>query len=258
MVEYEDGTLRHEYVYLNGQLLSTFLQPGGSVRIHFSDHLGTPRVVAWHGGTVAARHDYYPFGGEHTAWSDGETHKFTGQERDSETGLDYFIARHYASNLGRFLQVDPSSKSIDKTNPQTWNRYEFSWNNPIRFRDLNGKWPTPTHKGIINRALPGLSQQQRNVLIRTSRRVDGLRGQTRARVHDHAMRAPGENAAAAREAIQNHVEGRQNAARNAQGETPAGVADIVDEALEAFGEALHTVTDRTSPAHTDAQGNPME
>jgi RHS repeat-associated protein len=34
-------------------------------------------------------------------------HKFTGKERDTESGLDYFEARHYASALGRFMSVDP-------------------------------------------------------------------------------------------------------------------------------------------------------
>ncbi len=34
------------------------------------------------------------------------THKFTGKERDAESGLDYFLARYYASAQGRFLSPD--------------------------------------------------------------------------------------------------------------------------------------------------------
>ncbi|HWR35385.1 MAG TPA: RHS repeat-associated core domain-containing protein [Clostridia bacterium] len=33
----------------------------------------------------------------------------TGKERDSETGLDYFGARYYGSNTGRFMTPDPHS-----------------------------------------------------------------------------------------------------------------------------------------------------
>ena len=33
--------------------------------------------------------------------------KFTGKERDSESGLDNFGARYYASSMGRFMSPDP-------------------------------------------------------------------------------------------------------------------------------------------------------
>ncbi len=35
-------------------------------------------------------------------------YKFTGKERDAESGLDYFGARYYASSMGRFMSPDPS------------------------------------------------------------------------------------------------------------------------------------------------------
>jgi RHS repeat-associated protein len=38
----------------------------------------------------------------------GFFYKFTGKERDAESGLDYFIHRHYASTMGRFMQPDPA------------------------------------------------------------------------------------------------------------------------------------------------------
>ncbi len=55
-----------------------------------------------------------------------------GQERDPESGLDYFVARYYASNLGRFLQPDFASYS-NPHNPQSWNLYGYTLNNPLRF-----------------------------------------------------------------------------------------------------------------------------
>ena len=40
-------------------------------------------------------------------------HRFTGKERDSESGLDYFGARYYGSALGRFTSVDPDPGDFD-------------------------------------------------------------------------------------------------------------------------------------------------
>jgi RHS repeat-associated protein len=113
-------------------------------------------VIADAAGTVLSRHDYYPFGAEQTASTDGETHKFTGKERDVETGLDYFGARYYHSGHGRFMSPDeftggpvgafssndplPDSPLpyADITNPQSLNKYTYTYNNPLRFTDPNG------------------------------------------------------------------------------------------------------------------------
>ncbi len=115
--EMVDGAVDREYIYLpalsgaegNGERLLRIRQPEGWVRHHWSDHLGSLRLEIRSGGAIQSRHDYYPFGTERTTASSMDSHKFTGQERDAETGLppslrlrragDYFIARHYASNF---------------------------------------------------------------------------------------------------------------------------------------------------------------
>ena len=61
----------------------------------------------------------------------------TQKERDVETGLDYFLARYYSSMQGRFTSID--SASPDPTNPQTFNKYHYSLNNPLRFIDPDGR-----------------------------------------------------------------------------------------------------------------------
>lgn len=62
----------------------------------------------------------------------------TGKERDSESGLDNFGARYDASSLGRFMTPDPLMASAKVWNPQTWNRYAYALNNPLRFIDPTG------------------------------------------------------------------------------------------------------------------------
>jgi RHS repeat-associated protein len=67
----------------------------------------------------------------------------TGKERDTESGLDYFGARYYASNMGRFMSPDWSAKedpvpysSFD--NPQSLNLFSYVLNNPLVKNDKDG------------------------------------------------------------------------------------------------------------------------
>jgi RHS repeat-associated protein len=60
--------------------------------------------------------------------------KFTGKERDSESGLDYFGARYCGSTMGRFMSPDWSAKAqavpnSDLSNPQSLNLYSYVNNN---------------------------------------------------------------------------------------------------------------------------------
>ena len=64
--------------------------------------------------------------------------KFTGKERDAETGLDYFGARYFASAQGRFSSPDPLLGSANPLDPQSWNRYTYGLNNPLRYTDPFG------------------------------------------------------------------------------------------------------------------------
>ncbi|MCU1268639.1 MAG: hypothetical protein JWM21_4957 [Acidobacteria bacterium] len=117
-----------------------------------TDQLGTPRMVFDKTGSLSntKRHDYLPFGEDLPAgvgqrnslqgfgMADGVRQKFTQKERDSETGLDYFLARYYSSTQGRFTSVDPLLASGRPANPQSWNRYAYVLNNPLHFVDPNG------------------------------------------------------------------------------------------------------------------------
>jgi RHS repeat-associated protein len=60
------------------------------------------------------------------------------KERDIETGLDYFGERYYSSLTGRFTSVDPLMASAKTGDPQTWNRYTYALNNPLRYVDPDG------------------------------------------------------------------------------------------------------------------------
>ena len=68
------------------------------------------------------------------------TVEFTGKERDAETGLDYFGARYFSGAQGRFTSTDPLLNSGHPANPQTWNRYSYALNSPLRYTDPTGMY----------------------------------------------------------------------------------------------------------------------
>jgi RHS repeat-associated protein len=69
--------------------------------------------------------------------------KFTGKERDTETGLDYFGARYYGANMGRWMSPDWAAAPTAVPyamfgDPQTLNYYSYVRNNPLFKADLDG------------------------------------------------------------------------------------------------------------------------
>lgn len=108
------------------------------IRYQYSNHLGSAVLETDSDGVVISYEEFHPFGttAYHSSKSDVDLslkrYRFTGKERDSETGLDYFGARYYASWLGRWTSSDPLGY-VDGIN-----LYQYTLNNPIFYRDLNG------------------------------------------------------------------------------------------------------------------------
>jgi RHS repeat-associated protein len=71
--------------------------------------------------------------------ADGVRQQFTGHEQDSETGLDFAQARYYSSIQGRFTSPDGLLESARLSQPQSWNRYSYVLNNPLRLVDSTGQ-----------------------------------------------------------------------------------------------------------------------
>ena len=82
--------------------------------------------------------------------------RFTGKERDAESGNDYMDARYYGSSMARFLTPDPSGiASVDPTNPQSWNLYSYALNNPLVLTDPTGLDPDPCNPPVDASPGPG-------------------------------------------------------------------------------------------------------
>jgi RHS repeat-associated protein len=125
------------YVYLNGGLLAQY--QGSTTHFAHADHLGSTHLLTGLDQSVVQNLDFLPFGELNSSDSGINNHEFTGDERDSETGLDHTWFRQYSSPLGRWMHPDPAGlAAVDITNPQSWNRYSYVLNSPLNLVDPLG------------------------------------------------------------------------------------------------------------------------
>lgn len=139
-----NGNLQSEYVFFDGERVARKDFPSNAVSYYFSDHLKTTDIVTDAQGNIKNESDFYPWGGELQFLANDSNHyKFTGKERDAETGLDYFGARYYSNGLGRFIMPDWSATPVpvpyaDLGDPQTLNQYSYVRNIPTVRVDADG------------------------------------------------------------------------------------------------------------------------
>ena len=134
-----------------------------------NDHLGSATALSNDNGDVYCQESYTPFGEtmRGPACNDNQG-GFTGHIKDKATGLNpcilcksvfrkwpFFVqflktsniiitnytvqARYYDPNIGRFLSVDPVT-FLDKPYPGQFNRYAYTWNDPINANDPDGEF----------------------------------------------------------------------------------------------------------------------
>jgi lysozyme len=140
----QTGTLLTEYIYAGSRMIAK--RASGTVRYFLSDKLSV-RASVDSSGNVVGRQGHLPFGEEIGTSGELDKHKFTSYERDSESGLDYAVNRSHSPVLGRFVQADPYRNSGGVEDPQSWNRYSYSRNDPINLVDPMGLLEQPPGGG---------------------------------------------------------------------------------------------------------------
>ena len=159
--------LTEDYFYFNGMRVARVDRPSNVEHLYLNDQLGTARMVVTPTGnnTVSfSDSDYSPYGIEMpVSGSDPNHYKFTGKERDSETGLDDFGARYFTSNAGRFLSPDWAGRPTAVPyavfgDPQSLNLYGYVRNDPVTNADLDGHAGCGgDKKGICNAVLQAIA-----------------------------------------------------------------------------------------------------
>jgi RHS repeat-associated protein len=110
---------------------------------YLQDTLGTTQTELSSSGWPVWQGQFTPFGMEIDTLLTPMHYKFTGKERDSESGNDYFGSRYYTSNMGRWMSPDWSAKAeaipyAKLTDPQSLNLYSYVGNNPLGRADKDG------------------------------------------------------------------------------------------------------------------------
>ncbi len=136
-------TWAHTNVWAAGMLLATYDTTGSGLHFYLDDPLGTRRVQTDYLGVVEQTCSSLPHGDAESCTPLPTEHLFTGKERDTESGNDYFGARYYASNMGRFMSPDWAAKAMPVPyaklgNPQSLNLYGYVFNNPLGHADPTG------------------------------------------------------------------------------------------------------------------------
>ncbi|MFC6644128.1 glycoside hydrolase family protein [Granulicella cerasi] len=139
------GNITHEYIFASGKRIARRDIATGAVYYYLSDNLGSSNVVVNSSGSKVNESDYLPYGGEQavTLGLADQHFKYTGKERDAESGLDYFGARYLTSGLGRWMSPDWSAKAdpvpyAKLNDPQTLNLYAYVGNSPVARVDADG------------------------------------------------------------------------------------------------------------------------
>ena len=139
--EKQGKTLVH--VLAGDRLVCTFDSTGTNVFEYYqSDHLRSSSILTDQTGNRIQHHEYSAFGRDRFTESSTAfpvTRRYTGQPLDDETGLYYYGFRYYDPQLARFIQ--PDTITSDLFNPQSWNRYSYTHNNPLRYTDPSGHEP---------------------------------------------------------------------------------------------------------------------
>jgi RHS repeat-associated protein len=251
MMQWDDQYPKYsENIYLAGSVVAIrdIAHPTGAVTVKYqhTDALGSPVAVTDQAGAVIERSDYEPYGA-----IIGQPNKngigYTGHMMDGATGLTYMQQRYYDPSVGRFLSVDPVT--ADSGTGGNFNRYWYARNNPYSYTDPDGRWPSKwglyVHQESIERVIgPHVTAHQLEILKQTQVAADAARFQTGANSFRHAMRNANQTPQQAREMANNFVRAQFERAWN---------APTREQALAAFGIALHTLQDATSPAHAGFQ-----
>jgi RHS repeat-associated protein len=150
-----NNTKWQHYIF-NGQLVmwrQTTSQGSSTTRFLLTDHLGGTTTTLGNTGLLTGDARYGPWGNErYTNGTLSTEYHYTGQREDATLGIYDYNARYYDPAIGRFLSADTIVP--DPTDPQNYNRYSYTINNPLKYTDPTGHQFTICEENFENCNLP--------------------------------------------------------------------------------------------------------
>ena len=112
-------------------------QEGSTLYWLLSDHLGSTSITANSSGSKTAEVRYKAWGEtRYTYGTTQTTFRYTGQREEASLGLYWYNSRWYSPYLARF--VSPDTIIPQPGNPMAWDRYAYTYSNPVRYTDPSG------------------------------------------------------------------------------------------------------------------------
>ena len=192
-----NGSRTAKHIFLNNERIvtklnsannPTYSEESASTYYYHSDHLGSASLITDNDGREYESIEYTPYG---EVWIDKASatfktsYRFTGKERDEETGLYYFGERYLDAKVSRWLSCDPalgeymagtSAGCGGIFNSVNLNLYHYGGNNAPRYVDPDGRMDITSYyipdfcsfvKGTDNKlAVPlggGLTSTQKDI-----------------------------------------------------------------------------------------------
>lgn len=154
--------------------------------------------------------------------------QFTGKQRDSESGLDYFGARYYNSTGGRFMSPDWSAKGepvpyAKLDNPQTLNLYSYDHNDPLSLIDPDGHCDSGTWCNLVQR----FANWANGLGFHTDSQVESILHQDNLFLRQHGIPTEGLTGAAVMKTFQTYTRRNLNGGSPYSGRT-SGTGDPLE------------------------------
>lgn len=161
------------YLKANGQTIATYtVANDAAAKLEYlqRDYQGSVVAISDEAGKVKAQLGFDAFGARKTvattaadkaaenAIIDDNPRGYTGHEHLDSVGLIHMNGRVYNPTIGRFLSADPFVQA--PSNLQSYNRYAYTWNNPMSYTDPSGFF---TH-GRVKASIKGAGRNARGAV----------------------------------------------------------------------------------------------
>jgi RHS repeat-associated protein len=128
------GNTETRYYFFNGARIAMRNTGDAAPTYIHGDQLGSATNTT---GQSVSSERYLPYGAIRGTSTVATPYRYTGQREEASFGLYYYNARWYDPVLGRFIQADTIVPQ--PANGQSWNRYTYAANNPLRYCDPTGR-----------------------------------------------------------------------------------------------------------------------